>query len=55
MLKKFKTLKAMNSFIAKYKKKYSDAEDGFWVDFSITDISGEIKILDGFNIPVEEA
>lgn len=52
-LRKFKTLKAMNAWIASYKKKHKDVYEGYWVDFSVTNITGDVTILDDVNIPLE--
>lgn len=52
-LRTFKTLKAMNQWVSTYTKKHVDPENGYWIDFSITGITGEITILDDVNIPLE--
>jgi hypothetical protein len=38
--KKFKTIKSMNQFIMNFKH---DPGNGYWIDYSITNITGEFK------------
>lgn len=53
-IKKFSTTKAMGSFIDKFLKKYPDytsVESGNWIDYAITDISGEVHFFtDGLEV-----
>ena len=45
-LKEFATLKALNTFMAKFKKKYPSHEDGYWLDHVIYNVHGEIEMLE---------
>jgi len=53
-IKKFKTTKALGTFIDKFLKKYPDYashNSGYWIDFSITEVSGRVDFFtDGLEI-----
>lgn len=56
-LKKFKSLTAMKSFVTRFKNKHKDpARQGDnWIDYTITHISGGIKIYPESGLgPVDE-
>ncbi len=44
-LKRFKTLKAAKDFVAKFKKKNPNPNDGWWVDYIIC---GEVLPIDEY-------
>ena len=53
-VKRFETTEAMGKFIDKFNKKYPESEaseSGYWTDYSITDISGEVYFFtDGMKV-----
>ncbi len=45
--KKFKTLKGLNQFVQDFQKKYGiDPCDGNWLDYSVTNITGDVQVYD---------
>ena len=47
-IKKFSTTKAMGTFIDKFLKKYpgyASIESGHWIDYSVTNVSGEVHFF----------
>ena len=47
-IKKFKTTDEMGKFIDAFNKKYPDEQainSGYWLDFCITDITGDLHLL----------
>lgn len=47
-IKLFSSKKSATTFINAFKKRYTNPDDGYWVDLLITDITGEITSLDGY-------
>lgn len=44
-LKEFKTLKALDSFVASFQKKHKGSDD-FWIDYAVTGVTGKLVPLD---------
>jgi len=54
-MKKFNTINGLNTFIKEFKKTYPHQEQGDnWVDFYVTNITGEIVGLDTANGDIHE-
>jgi hypothetical protein len=49
MSKTFKTLKAMNGFISKFKREYKDPMSGYFVDLVIINITGDVLEYEDLN------
>ena len=41
VIRKFKTLKAMEAFVTKFQKKNPTHQEGFWIDYTITDLTND--------------
>jgi hypothetical protein len=41
-LKKFKTIKALNEFVLEFQSQHLDPMDGYWIDFAVTNVTGDI-------------
>lgn len=47
-LKKFASEKAAQAFVKKFQKENPLPQDGFWVDYLISDIRGEVKLFNDY-------
>ncbi len=53
-IKLFSDPKKAMKFVDKFTKDNPDPQDGYWIDFVITDIRGEIVMMDQTGIEIDE-
>jgi hypothetical protein len=46
--KLFKIKKSATDFIKNFQKKYPNPDDGYWVDFLVSEIHGKIEYFDDY-------
>lgn len=50
-IKKFKTMKDMQKFVEDFESKYTNPNDGYWIDYCIENVSGPVTFFtDGIEI-----